>query len=86
MSEVLDAIATLREELREDVGKLHEKMDDTREDVAKLAANGCGQAWRHGAAEGRILALEADVNKGKGMAALIGAISGAVLGWIGSKL
>ncbi len=86
MSDVLAAIQALREELREDVGGLHLKIDATRKDVAELAANGCGQSWRHSAAESRILVLEADVNKGKGMAALIGAVSGAVLGWLGSKL
>ena len=86
MSEVLDAIQSLREELRDDVIRLHEKMDETRKEVSDLATSGCGQSWRHAAAESRILNLEADVNKGKGMAALIGAVSGAVLGWIGSKL
>ncbi len=86
MSDVLTAIQVLREELRADVGGLHSKIDATRNDVADLAKMGCGQAWRHASAETRILTLESDVNKGKGMAAFIGAVSGAVLGWLGSKL
>ncbi len=89
MSELLREIRSLRAEIAETraaIGGTHVKIDATRDELAKINAHGCGKAWEHEDARERLADLERDVNRGKGIAAVFGAVSGAALGWIGSKL